>query len=91
MDLIDTYIIYFGLPYSALAGIILFYMRFKGIFSSKISRLVYFIIGTLNAALAGLAMYSVESDSYLFYCGAIIVLFYALVFNSPLQTKRATG
>jgi hypothetical protein len=88
VDLINTYIVYIGLPYSALAGIILFYKRFNGAFSSKSSRLVYFIVGVLNAALAGLTMYTVAIDSYLFYCGATIVLFYVFVFNVPLKANN---
>jgi hypothetical protein len=88
MDLIDSYIVYLGLPYSAVAGIILFYQRFKGRFTSKVQRAMYFIIGVFNAALAGLAMYSVSNESYLFYSGAVIVLFYAFVFNMPFRSKR---
>ena len=88
MDLIDTYIVYLGLPYSMIAGIILFYKRINGAFSSKASRLVYFIIGVFNAALAGLTMYTVANDSYLFYCGATIVLLYVFVFNVPLKANN---
>jgi len=88
MDLIEIYIVYLGLSYSALAGVFLFYKRIKGSFTSRFSRLAYSFIGIFNGALAGLAMYVVTEDSYLFYCGAIIVLLYVFVFNVPLQAKN---
>lgn len=86
----DQIVIFLGLPLSAILGLILFTMRRKGSFEKGLPRLMYFVVGVFNAAIAGVSMHIADSYGieWAFYCGGVVVLYYVFIYNTPLRQSN---